>query len=319
MGQYAGIINQLSSRRTNNDIAVVKWNFCLSFGVLVRVGPSTRPSTKSKRRARKHAAMSQKGQEKHKHVPNTLTHKMYPNISAFILSPVLSKTLFARSKTFRSPHFFLVKPRFSTSRRVSSKDAPVAKVKRTRWARARVREIHEYLFREKIDANNTYHHYIRSIVLYINDDFTKRRGRKGASSSYFFSPAKTSFSPCVSFFSIFLSTRQKRQTDKQKSWCFHFFRNKYLLKLIYNTQSKWQVGIDDRLFSSARGGFPGGFVSSVFFVGRYWWNTHTTQQRVDDFYSSFIFVGGSFISSSSSSSLKQCLFVYVALFNKRLL
>jgi hypothetical protein len=49
-------------------------------------------------------------------------------------------------------------------------------------------------------------------------------------------------------------------------------------------------------------------------------HTHTTQQRVDDFYSSFIFVGGSFISSSSSSSsssLKQCLFVSVALFNKR--
>ena len=46
--------------------------------------------------------------------------------------------------------------------------------------------------------------------------------------------------------------------------------------------------------------------------------THTTT-RVDDFYSSFIFVGGSFISSSSSSSssLKQCLFVSVALFNKR--
>lgn len=106
------------------------------------VGPSTRPSTKSKRRARKHAAMSQKGQEKHKHVPNTLTHKMYPNISAFILSPVLSKTLFARSKTFRSPAFFSLKPRFSTSRRVSSKDAPVAKVKRTRWKRAREREIH---------------------------------------------------------------------------------------------------------------------------------------------------------------------------------
>lgn len=134
--------------------------------------------------------MSQKGQEKHKHVPNTLTHKMYPNISAFILSPVLSKTLFARSKTFRSPHFFLVKPRFSTSRRVSSKDArPVAKVKRTRWARARVREIHEYLFREKIDANNTYHHYIRSIVLYINDDFSAERKERG----FFFSPAKTDF------------------------------------------------------------------------------------------------------------------------------
>ena len=50
-------------------------------------------------------------------------------------------------------------------------------------------------------------------------------------------------------------------------------------------------------------------------------HTHNTQQRVDDFYSSFIFVGGSFISSSSSSSssssLKQCLFVSVALFNKR--
>ena len=46
-------------------------------------------------------------------------------------------------------------------------------------------------------------------------------------------------------------------------------------------------------------------------------HTRTTQQRVDDFYSSFIFVGGSFISSSSSSSLKQCLFVSVALFNKR--
>ena len=43
--------------------------------------------------------------------------------------------------------------------------------------------------------------------------------------------------------------------------------------------------------------------------------THTTT-RVD-FYSSFIFVGGSFISPSSSSSLKQCLFVSVALFNKR--
>ena len=129
-----------SVRRYNKSIIFAKneerekkRNFCLSFGVLVHVGPSTRPSTKSKRRARKHAAMSQKGQEKHKHVPNTLTHKMYPNISAFILSPVLSKTLFARSKTFRSPHFFLVKPRFSTSRRVSSKDArPVAKVKRTR-------------------------------------------------------------------------------------------------------------------------------------------------------------------------------------------
>ena len=224
MGQYAGIINQLSSRRTNNDIAVVKWNFCLSFGVLVRVGPSTRPSTKSKRRARKHAAMSQKGQEKHKHVPNTLTHKMYPNISAFILSPVLSKTLFARSKTFRSPHFFLVKPRFSTSRRVSSKDAcPVAKVKRTRWTRARVREIHEYLFREKIDANNTYHHYIRSIVLYINDDFTKQRGRKGASFSL--PPKRTSFSVHLCF--KFFQEQKKRQTDKQKSWCFHFFRNKY--------------------------------------------------------------------------------------------
>jgi hypothetical protein len=63
-------------------------------------------------------------------------------------------------------------------------------------------------------------------------------------------------------------TRQKRQTPKQ-SWCFLFFRNKLILKLIYNTQSKWQVGIDDRLFSSARGGFPGGFASSVFFVGRY--------------------------------------------------
>ena len=182
--------------------------------------------------------MSQKGQEKHKHVPNTLTHKMYPNISAFILSPVLSKTLFARSKTFRSPHFFLVKPRFSTSRRVSSKDArPVAKVKRTRWARARVREIHEYLFREKIDANNTYHHYIRSIVLYINDDFTKQRGRKGASFSL--PPKRTSFSPCpppVSFFSFFSrqQTRQKRQTTKQ-SWCFLFFRNKLILKLIFIT------------------------------------------------------------------------------------
>ncbi len=48
-------------------------------------------------------------------------------------------------------------------------------------------------------------------------------------------------------------------------------------------------------------------------------HTHNTQQRVDDFYSSFIFVGGSFISSSSSSSssLKQGLFVSVALFNKR--
>mgnify|MGYP001462216752 CR=1 FL=1 len=115
MGQYAGIINPLSSRRTNNE----RKEIFASFGVLVRVGPSTRPSTKSKRRARKHAAMSQKGQEKHKHVPNTLTHKMYPNISAFILSPVLSKTLFARSKTFRSPHFFLVKPRFSTSRALS--------------------------------------------------------------------------------------------------------------------------------------------------------------------------------------------------------
>jgi len=49
-------------------------------------------------------------------------------------------------------------------------------------------------------------------------------------------------------------------------------------------------------------------------------HAHNTQQRVDDFYSSFIFVGGSFISSSSSSSsssLKQCLFVSVALFNKR--
>jgi hypothetical protein len=32
--------------------------------------------------------MSQKGQEKHKHVPNTLTHKMYPNISAFITRPL---------------------------------------------------------------------------------------------------------------------------------------------------------------------------------------------------------------------------------------
>ena len=170
--------------------------------------------------------MSQKGQEKHKHVPNTLTHKMFPNISAFILSPVLSKTLFARSKTFRSPHFFLVKPRFSTSRRVSSKDArPVAKVKRTRWARARVREIHEHLFREKIDANNTYHHYIRSIVLYINDDFTKQRG-------FFFSPAKTDF-----FLPLLFSrqqTRQKRQTTKQ-SWCFLFFRNKLILKLIFIT------------------------------------------------------------------------------------
>ena len=31
-------------------------------------------------------------------------------------------------------------------------------------------------------------------------------------------------------------------------------------------------------------------------------HAHNTQQRVDDFYSSFIFVGGSFISSSSSSS-----------------
>ena len=129
MGQYAGIINQLSSRRTKNE----EKKFLPLFWSSLHVGPSTRPSTKSKRRARKHAAMSQKGQEKHKHVPNTLTHKMYPNISAFILSPVLSKTLFARSKTFRSPHFFLVKPRFSTSRRVSSKDArPVAKVKRTR-------------------------------------------------------------------------------------------------------------------------------------------------------------------------------------------
>lgn len=209
MGQYAGIINPLSSRRTNNER---RKEIFASFGVLVRVGPSTRPSTKSKRRARKHAAMSQKGQEKHKHVPNTLTHKMYPNISAFILSPVLSKTLFARSKTFRSPHFFLVKPRFSTSRRVSSKDArPVAKVKRTRWTRARVREIHEYLFREKIDANNTYHHYIRSIVLYINDDFTKQRGRKGASSSYFFSPAKTLLSPPVC--QVFLNKTE--ETDNQ--------------------------------------------------------------------------------------------------------
>ena len=202
---------------------------------------------------------------------------MYPNISAFILSPVLSKTLFARSKTFRSPHFFLVKPRFSTSRRVSSKDArPVAKVKRTRWARARVREIHEYLFREKIDANNTYHHYIRSIVLYINDVFTKRRGRKGASSFHYFSlpPKNTSFSPSLcQFYSIFLSTRQKRQTNRRAGAPSSSEIN--LLKRIYNTQSKWQVGIDDRLFSSARGGFPGGFASSVFFVGRYWWNTHT--------------------------------------------
>ena len=118
-----------------------------------------------------------------------------------------------------------------------------------------------------------------------------------------------------------LSPPETVETTKQ-SWCFLFFRNKLILKLIYNTQSKWQVGIDDRLFSSAHYCFPGGFASSVFFVGRYWWNTHThnTQQRVDDFYSSFIFVGGSFISSSSSSSsssLKQCLFVSVALFNKR--
>lgn len=174
--------------------------------------------------------MSQKGQEKHKHVPNTLTHKMYPNISAFILSPVLSKTLFARSKTFRSPHFFLVKPRFSTSRRVSSKDArPVAKVKRTRWARARVREIHEYLFREKIDANNTYHHYIRSIVLYINDDFTKQRGKKGL---LFLSRQNGLLSPPPVFSRQ--QTRQKRQTTKQ-SWCFLFFRNKLILKLIFIT------------------------------------------------------------------------------------
>ena len=186
---------------------------------------------------------------------------MYPNISAFILSPVLSKTLFARSKTFRSPHFFLVKPRFSTSRRVSSKDArPVARVKRTRWARARVREIHEYLFREKIDANNTYHHYIRSIVLYINDDFTKKEEGKGL---LFLSRQNGLLSP-----------PETVETTKQ-SWCFLFFRNKLILKLIYNTQSKWQVGIDDRLFSSAHYCFPGGFASSVFFVGRYWWNTHT--------------------------------------------
>jgi hypothetical protein len=92
-----------------------------------------------------------------------------------------------------------------------------------------VREIHEHLFREKIDANNTYHHYIRSIVLYINDDFTKQRGRKGASFSL--PPKRTSFSP-----SCFLSqqTRQKRQTTKQ-SWCFLFFRNKLILKLIFIT------------------------------------------------------------------------------------
>ena len=65
-----------------------------------------------------------------------------------------------------------------------------------------------------------------------------------------------------------LSPPETVETTKQ-SWCFLFFRNKLILKLIYNTQSKWQVGIDDRLFSSARGGFPGGFASSVFFVGRY--------------------------------------------------
>ena len=120
-------------------------------------------------------------------------------------------------------------------------------------ARARVREIHEYLFREKIDANNTYHHYIRSIVLYINDDFTKKEEGKGL---LFLSRQNGLLSP------------PPVETTKQ-SWCFLFFRNKLILKLIYNTQSKWQVGIDDRLFSSAHYCFPGGFASSVFFVGRY--------------------------------------------------
>lgn len=92
-----------------------------------------------------------------------------------------------------------------------------------------------------------------------------REEGKGLLPLIFSLPPKHFFLPlCVKFF----STRQKRQTTKQ-SWCFLFFRNKLILKLIYNTQSKWQVGIDDRLFSSARGGFPGGFASSVFFVGRY--------------------------------------------------
>jgi hypothetical protein len=79
------------------------------------------------------------------------------------------------------------------------------------------------------------------------------------------------------FYSIFLSTRQKRQTNRRAGAPSSSEIN--LLKRIYNTQSKWQVGIDDRLFSSAHYCFPGGFVSSVFFVGRYWWNTHTTHSN----------------------------------------
>lgn len=42
--------------------------------------------------------------------------------------------------------------------------------------------------------------------------------------------------PLLVIFLIFLSTtnRQKRQTTKQ-SWCFLFFRNKLILKLIFIT------------------------------------------------------------------------------------
>jgi hypothetical protein len=47
-------------------------------------------------------------------------------------------------------------------------------------------------------------------MLYINDDFTKQRGRKGASFSL--PPKRTSFSP-----SCFLSTTNKtEETDNQK-------------------------------------------------------------------------------------------------------
>jgi hypothetical protein len=67
--------------------------------------------------------MSQKGQEKHKHVPNTLTHKMYPNISAFITRPL--QNTFRAFKNFSFAAFFPRKTAiFDESSRFLQRRAP---------------------------------------------------------------------------------------------------------------------------------------------------------------------------------------------------